>query len=435
MLNEKEGSRLLQNPYFLFSPFFLIYATFILLTSKDILEGDEIRYLFFAKNLTHGYYWFPGARIGLANGPGYPTLLMPFVALNVPLIYVKLLNAAFQYLSIVFLFKSLKEIVSFKKACIISLCWACYYNVLDFITMVYSENLSIFLMSLLLFFLVKTFQQNNLKANKYLYLSGITMGYLVLTKVIFGYVILFMLSGSILLWLIKRHNINYRKSLIVLSIALATTSPYLLYTYSLTGKIFFWSANGGDNLYWMSSPHKDEYGSTFAFTNFEIKTPLDKHVTSSFGTDSIKSHHQKDYEEIRKHGMLAQDSVLKKIAISNIRANPGKFLQNCLSNIGRIVFNTPYSYTFQRPSNLLRLPPNGIIVVLMLFCFVPTIINWKETIFPIRFLLIFTFLYLGGSVLGSAETRMFTLVVPILLFWITFMVQKTVRVNLRFTKR
>jgi len=434
MFIEKNRSSLTQNPYFLFFPFFFLYAIFIYLNSKNVLIEDEIRYVFFAKNLTHGYYWNPGDRIGLGNGPGYPILLMPFVALHVPLIYMKLLNAFLQYLSIIFLFKSLKEIVSFKKAYMISLCWACYYNVLDFITLLYSESLSILLVSLLLFFLVKTFQQNDSSVNRYLYLSGITMGYLALTKVIFGYVILFMLPGSILFWFIKRRNFNYRKSLLVLSIAFATTLPYLVYTYCLTHKMLYWAANSGDNLYWMSSPYKDEYGSTFAFSNFEIER-LDPHVTSAFGKDSIKSHHQQDYDAIRKHDLMTQDSILKKIAVNNIRSNPGKFLQNCISNVGRILFNYPYSYTFQKPSNLLRLPPNGIIAVLILFSLVPTIINWKETIFPIRFMVIFIFLYLGGSVLGSAETRMFTVAVPILLFWITFIVQRTVRVNLRFTKR
>ena len=300
--------------------------------------------------------------------------------------------------------------------------------------LVSSEAISIFLVSVLLFFLVKSFYEDDLESNRYVYLSGITMGYLALTKVIFGYVMLFMLAGAILLWLIKRQNNHYRKSVIVLSIALATTLPYLLYTYSLTGKYFYWTANSGDNLYWMSSPHKDEYGSTFAFSNFDIET-LDPQVSSSFGKDSIKSHHQQDYDAIRKHDLMTQDSILKKIAVNNIRSNPGKFLQNCISNVGRILFNYPYSYTFQKPSNLLRLPPNGIIAVLILFSLVPTIINWKETIFPIRFTAIFIFLYLGGSVLGSAETRMFTVAVPILLFWITFIVQRTVRVNLRFTKR
>jgi len=434
MFIQKKHSSLTQNPYFLFFPFFLLYAIFIFLISKKILIGDEVRYLFFAKNLTHGYYWHPDDPIGLGNGPGYPIALVPFVAFNLPLIYIKVLNAFFQYLSIVFLFKSLREIVSYKKALIISLSWACYYNVLDFIYLVYAESISIFLVSLLLFFLVRTFRQTNLKADKYLYLSGITMGYLALTKVIFGYVMLFMLAGSILLWLAKRHHMNYRKSLIILSLAFATTLPYLVYTYSLTNRMFYWTTNSGDNLYWMTSLHKDEYGSTFSFSDFEIQSP-GYEATSWFGKDSIKSHHQKDYEEIRKYpDMMTKDSILKKIAVSNIRSKPAKFLQNCFSNIGRMLFNYPYSYSFQKPSNLFRLPLNGIMVVLMLFCVVPTIINWRGIVYPLRFLLIFVFLYFGGSILGSAETRMFTVAVPILLFWIAYIIQKTIRVNLRFTK-
>jgi hypothetical protein len=58
--------------------------------------------------------------------------------------------------------------------------------------------------------------------------------------------------------------------------------------------------------------------------------------------------------------------------------------------------------------------------------------NWREIIYPLRFMVIFVLLYLGGSVLGSAETRMFTVAVPILLFWIAFIVQKTMKVKLKF---
>src|SRR5678815_2156349 len=81
-----------------------------------------------------------------------------------------------------------------------------------------------------------------------------------------------------------------------------------VYTYCLTHKMLYWAANSGDNLYWMSSPYKDEYGSTFAFSNFEIER-LDPHVTSAFGKDSIKSHHQQDYDAIRKHDLMTQDSI------------------------------------------------------------------------------------------------------------------------------
>ena len=97
-----------------------------------------------------------------------------------------------------------------------------------------------------------------------------------------------------------------------------------------------------------------------------------------------------------------------------------------------MLFNYPYSYTIQKPETLLRLPLNGIIAVFMLFCLIPTFINWRKIIFPVRFMLFFTLLYLGGSIFGSAETRMFTVIVPILLFWIAYIIQKSIKIKLKF---
>ena len=150
--------------------------------------------------------------------------------------------------------------------------------------------------------------------------------------------------------------------------------------------------------------------------------------------DSIKLHHQKDFDEILKYSTTGaeRDDAFKRIAIRNIKANPLDYVKNCFSNIGRILFNYPYSYTAQRPSTLLRFPLNGIIAVLMLFCIIPTFLNWKKIIYPVRFMLFFIFLYLGGSILGSAEIRMFTTIVPMLLFWIAFILINTVKINLKF---
>jgi hypothetical protein len=67
-----------------------------------------------------------------------------------------------------------------------------------------------------------------------------------------------------------------------------------------------------------------------------------------------------------------------------------------------------------------------------LFCMIPTFKNWKKIPYSIRFLLIFALLYFCGSILGSAETRMFTIIVPILLVWIAYIIQKTVIFKLRF---
>ena len=126
-----------------------------------------------------------------------------------------------------------------------------------------------------------------------------------------------------------------------------------------------------------------------------------------------------------------QDDLLKKIAIENIKSHPLKFFRNCISNMGRMIFNYPASYALQKPSTLKRLPINGTLMVFTLFCLIPTIVSWRKIPFKIRFLLFLIFLYLGASLLGSAETRMFTMAVPILLIWIAFIVERSVKVNLK----
>jgi hypothetical protein len=62
------------------------------------------------------------------------------------------------------------------------------------------------------------------------------------------------------------------------------------------------------------------------------------------------------------------------------------------------------------------------------------LMNWRKIIFPVRFLLFIVLLYLGGSVFGSAEMRMFTKIVPVLLIWIAFIIQNTVKIYWKFGK-
>ena len=281
------------------------------------------------------------------------------------------------------------------------------------------------LLSLLIFYIVKAFKQDNTKKiNKYVYISGFILGYIALTKLIFGQVLMIMLLGVGLLWIINRTKINYQKAIIVMLIAFATTIPYLIYTYKMTNKMLYWGT-GYDNLYWMSTPYKDEYGdwkgeltlNTIEMGNYNIPG----------ADDTLRAHHQTDYDEIYKYTGLERDEMYKKIAVSNIKSHPLKYAQNIFFNIGRIFFHYPFSYANQRPKPLFVMPLNGIILTLMLICLIPTLINWRKLFFPIRFLLFFVLLYLGTSSLVSAETRMFAVIVPVLLFWIAVIIHKSAK--------
>lgn len=441
--------KITRNPYIIFLPFLLLYAVIVLILQDNTLWGDEIRHFNEVQNLLHGFYSHPAPNIELRNGPGYPLLILPFIAMHVPLVIIKLFNAVFLYLAVVFLFKSLIQFVSFRKALLIGLFMACYYNALDFISMLYSEVFTVFLISLLVYCLTRTFNTtDSIKPKKYVFISGILFGYIALTKIIFGYVLLCMLIGSLLVWLFNRHVTNYKKGVVIMLLAFVTVSPYLVYTYSLTGRVFYWGTSGGNNLYWMSSLAEDEYGSWFPDPETG-KGPL---ISSGSGNeeggqmnlknrsvyipgaeDSIRIRHQADFEEINKYNNGPdRDDAYKKIVMKNIKSYPVKYIKNCFANIGRILFNYPYSYTPQKPGTLIRIPLNGIIVLLSLFCLIPTLLNWRRVTYAARYGLFIVAIYLGGSIFGSAEIRMFTIIVPVLLFWIGYMLQRTIKLHLKF---
>lgn len=434
-----------KNPFLLFFPILILNIILIIIFAKHENFGDEIRYITYAKNLTHGFFSPAYPYIDLGNGPGYPIIITPLVALNAPLILIKLMNAIFFYFSIVFLFKALQQIVSFKFSLIFSVIWAFYPNLYEEIFYTLPEVLASSLIPLLIFALVKAFKSPDTKnARKYLLLAGVTLGYLILTKPVFGYVLLVLIISIVILWIFNTKSISYKKSIVVLLAAFIVNVPYLGYTYHLTGKMFYWSSFGGNNLYWMSTPYEGEYGSYYRFPFMASKDMIP-------GSEKlIQLHHQKDFEEmlknpeVRKANLIngklqedlsngiVQDDLLKKIAIQNIKSHPLKFIQNCISNAGRMIFNYPASYVLQKPSTLSRLPVNGTLIVFAIFCLIPTLANWRKIFFPLRFLLFFTLIYFGGSMLGSAETRMFTKIVPILLIWIAYILSKSIKFTFRF---
>ncbi len=258
------------------------------------------------------------------------------------------------------------------------------------------------------------------------------MGYLALTKVIFGYVLFVMLIGLGLLWIINRSILNYRKGVFFILIACLTTVPYLIYTYNLTGRIFYWGT-GQENLYWMTTPYEDEYGDWKQ--DLERGTVDMGNYNVADAADSLKAHHQKDFNEINKYRGLEREDALKMISINNIKSHPLKYGKNIFYNISRMIFHYPFSYAVQRRKVLFVFPMNGVILTLVLLSLFPTVINWRRIIFPIRFMLFIVFLYLGATSLVSSETRMFALIVPVLLFWVAYIFQKCVKVKLKFNEK
>jgi 4-amino-4-deoxy-L-arabinose transferase-like glycosyltransferase len=241
-----------------FLPLLGVYIFIVLLASSNDFQGDQKDYIWFAQNLSHGYYSPPG-EINLWFGPGYPIVLLPFVLLKLPWLLARLANPIFLFLAFLFFNATLRFYVKERMALIFTYVLALYPPFLGHIHWLDPEKLAIFLVCAFLFFFCKT-QHNKRPYWPSLLAASVSLGYLALTKVFFGYVIF---SGFILflfLFLWKRKD-TLKKAFLVHSFALIFCLPYLSYTYSLTGKFFYWGNSGGLSLYWMSSPYPNELGS------------------------------------------------------------------------------------------------------------------------------------------------------------------------------
>ena len=143
-------NRIFNNPFILFSPFLILFIFYIIIFYNNGLHGDERKYLLLAQNLINGFYSPPPPGINLWYGPGYPLILVPFEFLNLPKCIILILNAIFHYLSIVMLFKTLIYFHSFRHSVSYCLLWALCFTAYTYLALIYTEELTIFLISLIL---------------------------------------------------------------------------------------------------------------------------------------------------------------------------------------------------------------------------------------------------------------------------------------------
>jgi hypothetical protein len=200
--------------------------------------------------------------------------------------------------------------------------------------------------------------------------------------------------------LFSKFRLVAKKAAYIFSVSFILCVPYLIYTYNLTGKIFYWTNCSGMSLYTMSTPYASDYGD-WKSEETMLKNP----------------HYKPFVQSISKLSTIAKDLAYKKQANENIRQYPEKFLANCLSNIGRLFFNYPYTNTAQSNTTYFYLAPNMFICVFIIITLGLGSIHYKKLPIEIVLLLFIIMIYLTGSVLVSAYCRMFIVTMP---FWMLF---------------
>lgn len=386
------------NIYCKLFPFLLVYAIIVIAFPKDINASDQERYLRFAHNLLNGFYSTPYPNIDLWSGPGYSIFLAPFIFLKFPFFALRLLNALLIYFSLVLSYKTIVTYSPPKSAFFFTLLLGAFFPIYESIRQVMTESLAWFQISLICYLFVKCYQQKYISW-KLVCVTSLAIAYLAMVKVVFGYVILAMLFISVSIWILPAFRSMAKRSTIIFLLSFIFCLPWLFYTYSLTNKALYWANSGSMSLYTMSTPYAGETGQWYQESEL-LNNP----------------NHALFIDSILKLTPLQRDEAYKEAAIRNIKNNPVKYLTNCISNTGRLLF-FPSDYAPDSILSYYPFIPNMFIVVFIVISILVSLANVKKIPKELIFLFLFIFIYLAGSILLSTYRRMFHITMP---FWFLY---------------
>ena len=308
MISEEKIIPNFSKNYGIFLSLLFLYLFVICYLSKSYFHGDEWRYVYFAKNLLHGFYSPSGIENAkLWNGPGYPIVLVPFAAMKLPWITAKFANAFFLFGAVIFFYKTLCLSIKRNKARYFAVFFGMYFPFMSNLHFLNTETLTVFLATVFSFCFCRQAIHKKM-FNSYFFMAGFVLAWLMLTKIIFGYVVLFMIAFSFVYYILLK-EFSAKKCFLICCFAMLLCFPYLLYTYSLTGKIFYWGNSGGLNLYWMSSPYPNEFGDCYQLKEVREIKPLAKN-------------HGDFFEKIEGLNLIEKDNALRTQALINIMEYP-----------------------------------------------------------------------------------------------------------------
>jgi 4-amino-4-deoxy-L-arabinose transferase-like glycosyltransferase len=386
-------------------PILVVYVLRAVLFSS--LPGDEGSYIAYARNLTHGYY--AATDLGyLWHGPGLPALLVPFVALHVPLAVTRVIfGPVVLFATIVVFHRMTRFYVRERTALVATYGLALYLPFFGVLGTIWVEPVAAFWLTLSAFFMVRSFRGGR---RDHLW-AGIALAMLALSRVEYGYVLMAALALSCLWLVVSRRSFAARRSALALALALLLCTPWLAYTYSLTNKPFYWGSSGGLSLYWMTAPGNlgdwHHASDPFSMPQLAVDRPV--------------------FTEIARLGPVAQDARLQHIAIQNIKNHPKHYFSNVLNNIGRLLFNSPYSFTNEKVSPMFYAVPNMLLLSLLAIALVVAIRVRRRLGLEIVPIAVFAALGFAVHVPVAAYGRFFIPLVPVLLWLVVAVIGPNVR--------
>lgn len=351
------GVLLARRPVLALVPFALVFLAVPLLAPANAnLYDDEAGYLGLAHRLVGGHY-LSGRDDLVGGGPDYPNLwfgpglplaLAPLVALHLPVALIRLAGPAFLFAALVVFFRLLALYLPPRRALLGAALFGLYLPFYTVIAFLHSEALAVLCAVLALYGIARHLAGGSRRS---LLLAAGGLAGLALTRVAFGWIVAVLLVLFAAVWLVRRRAWA-RRLVLVHALALALCLPWLAYTYSVTGHVFYWGASGSLSLYWITAPYPGDRG--------------DWHGAADVFRDPRLAPHRPFFRSLRGLDLAEQNAKLRDAALTNIRERPMKFVENVLANASRIWVNAPYSFKPFRPTGLVYAIPNVLLLLALL---------------------------------------------------------------------
>ncbi len=397
---------------------FFVALAYILARAQPGFVQDEDRYVEYAHNLLRGFY-APADTHYLWNGPGYPLFLAPFAFFGLPLLAAKVCNAFFLAGAAYWQFSALRLYLPRRTAFWMTAVFSAYAGLygLAWLPLLMTEPIGYFLVSGGAYFLcLSTFHPGKIS---YPIFAALCFGILALTKVFFGYV----LVAGLALCLGFRWLHRSRAPAVgawIFAGALICCLPYLLYTYALTGRVFYWANSGGSALYSLSAPEPHLLGDIFPM-NWVVNHP-DVFPSQSGFLRSIEHLNHPDH-----------DAELRREARKNFARYPAKAIRNWRANVNRLIMDFPYS-TFPGSHSRLQTGNWSFVYAPAFFLFLcilaATMLRWRSLPPEIAVLAGFFCVSVAGLSLVSSYARFVYPLLPLLLLWLGAVWAKMARLRL-----
>jgi hypothetical protein len=378
--------------------------------------GDELRYLQCARYITEGHLT-PADNPDYVNGPGYPAVLALFVKWDGPrYLVVRLLHACLVTGAALMLFLTVAYYAGRRWALAGALFLILHPNTMRITPQLLTEPLTLLCVCAFLWSFCK--MQRSERWLPWALLSAFALGWLILTRVMFGHVamtllVLCLVSG--IFW--KRMRRPLLRTVAVAAAGLMICVPYLADTHEKTGKLYCWSTNSGEVLYWLTSTYPGECGNWFDYND-------------AMNHRDLAANHREFFERIIKLPALQRDAAFMDQALKNIKANPKGVLENWVCNVVRLCFNTPFSFKPEDIKSTIITAFNGPLLAMVLLALG---LAWRfpQALPPeIGLLGLFGAIYFGGSTLAASLARYFLVITPV--FWLTAATVLAQTLDIRF---